>query len=103
MQGAFYPKVFSREEVGLVRPDPQDQDYMHDKYLNELIPGKFLPETRENLLTIVDRLKATSDIDGVILAGTELPLILRDEGHSGIPFLNTMKIHAEAAVAEMLS
>src|SRR6266481_2999854 len=103
MQGAFYPKVFSREGVGLVRPDPQDQDYMHDKYLNELVPGKFLPETRENLLTIVDRLKATSDIDGVILAGTELPLILRDEGHSGIPFLNTMKIHAEAAVAEMLS
>jgi aspartate racemase len=103
MQGTFYPKVFSREGVELVRPDPQDQDYMHDKYLNELVPGKFLPETRENLLTIVDRLKATSDIDGVILAGTELPLILRDEAYSGIPFLNTMKIHVEAAVSEMLS
>ena len=42
-------------------------------------------------------------VDGVILAGTELPLILRDADHNGIPFLDTTKIHCEAAVAEMLS
>lgn len=102
MQGAFYPKVFSREGIDLVAPDPKDQDYIHDKYMNELVPGTFLPETRENLLAIVDRLKDKIDIDGIILAGTELPLILRDETHNGIPFLDTMKIHAEAAVAEML-
>jgi aspartate racemase len=103
MQGSFYPKVFSREGIELVTPDSADQDYMHDKYMNELIPGKFLPETRAGLLAIVDRLKNKIDIDGVIRAGTELPLILRDEAHKGVPFLNTMKIHAEAAVMEMLS
>jgi len=48
-------------------------------------------------------MKAKSDIDGVILAGTELPLILRDADHKGIPFLDTTKIHCRAAVAEMLS
>jgi aspartate racemase len=103
MQGSFYPKVFSREGIELVTPDPADQDYMHGKYMNELIPGKFLPETRAGLLAIVDRLKNKIDIDGVILAGTELPLILRAEAHKGVPFLNTMKIHAEAAVERMLS
>ena len=103
MQGTFYPKVFSREGVGLVCPDPQDQDYIHDKYMNELVPGIFLAETRTGLLAIVDRLKTKIDIDGVILAGTELPLILRYETHSGIPLLNTMKIHAEAAVADIFS
>src|SRR5437016_460361 len=102
MQGTFYPKVFSREGVELVQPDPQDQDYMHDKYLNELVSGKFLPETRAGLLAIVDRMKAKSDIDGVILAGTELPLILRDEVHDGIPLLDTTKIHCQAAVDRML-
>ena len=48
------------------------------------------------------RMKATSDIDGVILAGTELPLILLDPIHNGIPFLDTTKIHVEAAVTQML-
>ena len=113
MQANFYPKVFAREGIELLVPDIQDQDYIHEKYFSELVPGKFLPETRAGLLAIVDRMKTTSDppsqnygeagIDGVILAGTELPLILRDPIHHGIPFLDTTKIHVEAAVAEMLS
>src|SRR5207244_131610 len=103
MQATFYPKVFSREGIELLVPEPNDEDYIHDKYMNELVPGKFLPETRAGLLAIVDRMKGESNIDGVILAGTELPLILCDPDHNGIPFLVTTKIHVEAAVDEMLS
>src|SRR6266513_129670 len=103
MQATFYQRAFSREGIELLVPEPNDQDYIHDKYMNELVPGKFLAETRSGLLAIVDRMKAKSDIEGVILAGTELPLILRDADHKGIPLLNTTKIHVEAAVAEMLS
>src|SRR6266513_4574363 len=103
MQATFYPKIFARDGIELLVPDLHEQDYIHDKYMNELVPGKFLAETRACILAIVDRMKATSDIDGVILAGTELPLILRDPVHNGIPFLDTTKIHVEAAVAHMLS
>ena len=113
MQATFYPKVFARDRIELLLPASHDQDYIHDKYMNELVPGKFLADTRAGLLAIVDRMKTTSDppsqsydeagIDGVILAGTELPLILRDPIHDGIPFLDTTRIHVEAAVAEMLS
>jgi aspartate racemase len=102
MQADFYPKVFAREGVGLVIPEVHDQDYIHEKYMNEMVPGRFLPETRAGLLAVVDRLKEKSDVDGVILAGTELPLILRDAEYDGIPFLDTTKIHVEAAVTEML-
>ena len=103
MQATFYPKVFSREGIELLLPGPDDQAYIHDKYLNELVSGKLLPATRAGLLAIIDRLKTGSDIDGVILAGTELPLILRDSEHTGIPLLDTTEIHCEAAVSEMLS
>ena len=103
MQASFYPKVFSREGIELLVPEPNDQNWIHDKYFSELVPGIFLPETRAGLIAIVDRIKAKSDIDGVILAGTELPLILCDPHHNGIPFLDTTKIHVETAVDEMLS
>jgi aspartate racemase len=103
MQATFYPKVFSREGIELLLPGPEDQTYIHDKYLNELVSGTFRPATRAGLLAIVDGLKTGSDIDGVILAGTELPLILRDSEHNGIPLLDTTEIHCEAAVTEMLS
>src|SRR5207245_5800585 len=32
MQADFYSKVFSREGIELVVPEPQDQDYIHRKY-----------------------------------------------------------------------
>ncbi|MEY2564467.1 MAG: aspartate racemase [Verrucomicrobiota bacterium] len=103
MQGDFYPRVFEKAGLALVRPESADQDYIHEKYMSELIPGIFRPETRAGLLAIVDRMKQASAIDSVILGGTELALILRDPAHNGIPFLNTTKIHVEAAVARMLA
>ncbi len=102
MQGRFYPDVFSRQGIDLVVPALNEQDYIHEKYMGELVKGVFLPETKEQLLTIIFRLEKNDGIQGLILGGTELPLILRDVKDRGIPFLDTTRIHAERAVAEML-
>jgi aspartate racemase len=103
MQAKFYPEVFSNEGIAVVTPDPDDQDYIHTRYMNELINATFLPETRAGLLAIVERMKEKADIQGLLLGGTELPLILRDNGGTGIPFLDTSRIHAESAVTQILS
>lgn len=102
MQSDFYTKVFARENIELIPPPAQDQDYIHEKYFGELVPGKFLPETRIGLLAIVDRMRDKIDIDGVLLAGTELTLILRDPEHNGVPFIDTAAVHCRAAVDQML-
>lgn len=96
MHGRFYPDVFSRAGLELAVPAAAEQDYIHDKYLNELIPGKFLPQTREGLLAIARRLRDEEGIQALILGGTELPLILTDESALGIPFLDTTQIHVNA-------
>ncbi len=70
--------------------------------MGELVNGIFLPETRERLLAIVNALQEREGIEGLILGGTELPLILRDAA-TDIPFLDTTKIHVESAVAQLLS
>jgi aspartate racemase len=118
MKADFYQKVFRREGIELIVPETKDQDYIHEKYFAELVPGNFLPETRAGLLAIVDRMKskigppssaATSarsysaavGIEGVVLAGTELALILRGESHNGVALLDTGKIHCQAAVDAM--
>jgi aspartate racemase len=103
MQAHFYPDVFSRAGIALVVPDEAEQDYIHSHYMNELVNGIFLPETRAKLLEIVDRLKERSGIQGIILGGTELPLILRDSEHNGIPFLDTTEIHVRRIVAELVA
>jgi len=105
MRAGFYQDVFSREGMTLVLPDEVEQDYIHDKYMNELVKGIFLPETRGRLLAMAERLKQQEGVQGLILGGTELPLILREadvEG-AGIPFLDTTRIHVKGVVARLLS
>ena len=54
-------------------------------------------------MTIIKTLKERAPINGVILGGTELSLIPRDETVFGIQLLDTTQIHVEAAVAQLLS
>jgi aspartate racemase len=102
MNGRFYQDVFDREHIALVAPTSKEQVSIHEKYVNELLLGKFLPETREFLERVISDLKNNDAVQGIILAGTELPLILRDELIAGLPLFDTTQIHVKAAVAEML-
>ena len=40
MQGRFYPEVFAPAGITLVTPEAGEQDYIHEKYMSELVNGK---------------------------------------------------------------
>ena len=103
MQAGFYPEAFGRAGITVVPPGAEAQVYIHDKYMSELVNGVFIPETRAGLLAIVEQMKAQDGIEGLILGGTELPLILRADDCAGVQFLDTMQLHAEAIVTRLLS
>ena len=102
MEAPFYPDVFTRAGVKLVTPNAREQDYIHEIYLGQLLKDIFLPETRLQLLEIADEMKRRDHIEGLILGGTELPLLLRDQEHNGLPLLDTTRMHVDKLVAEML-
>jgi aspartate racemase len=103
MQAKFYPEVFSRAGITVVTPNDDEQNYIHEKYIDELLNNIFLPETRERLLLIADELKERHGVEALILGGTELPLLLRGEEQNDILLLDTTRIHVERLVAELLS
>ena len=102
MQALFYPKVFSRTDVKLFTPNDQEQAYIHEIYLGELLKDIFSPETRARVLAIADDMKARHGIEAVILGGTEIPLLLRADTHNGILLLDTTRIHVDRLVKEMI-
>jgi|SRR5580698_5517141 aspartate racemase len=102
MQAKFYPDVFSRNGIALVNPKPDEVAYIHDKYVNELLKGLALSDTRVGLERIIARMKSEDQIEAILLAGTELPVILKEDTAAGVPLLDTTKIHVEAAVAQLL-
>ncbi len=103
MKARFYPDVFSKKGITLVVPTEEEQDYIHEKYLGELLKGVFLPKTRERLLEIIASMKQQHQIQAAILAGTELPLILHGDQACGIPLLDTTQIHVQAVVARLIA
>ena len=102
MQGGFYEQIFSEHSITVISPEEKDQDYIHDIYMGELVKGIFRDETKNKLLEIAKALKGKDDIQGLILGGTELPLILKEEDAEGIEFLDTTKIHVESIMQGLL-
>lgn len=103
MQGNFYSDVFRDAGIDLVLPNAEEQSFVHDKYMNELVLGVFRAETREAFRRLIERLRREERIDSLVLAGTELPLLLREAGDLGIPVLDTTRLHVERVVAKLLS
>src|SRR5664279_1534845 len=102
MRASFYPEEFERAGIALVTPTEQERDFIHKKYIGELLKNQFLPQSREEIMRIAHRLQSEGGIEALVLAGTELPLLLREAANQGIEFLDTTVIHVEAVVDELL-
>ena len=102
MRASFYPEEFQRAGIAMVRPKESEREFIHRKYIGELLNNRFLPQTRTDILNIAHRMRDEDSIEAVVLAGTELPLLLRDSGSPGVEFLDTTVIHVEAIVDELL-
>ncbi len=103
MQGRFYQDVFSKAGITLVAPEADEQAYIHDKYMNDLVNGIIRPETRERLLRILDKMQERDGVEALILGGTELSLIIKDPEHHGMPILDTTRIHVNEIVTRLLT
>ena len=102
VEGEFFARPFDAAGITLVRPDEADRAWVHEIYFTELVRGQFRDEVRGRLLAIIDLMRQRDGIDAVILAGTELPLILREPEYAGVPALDAIGIHVEAAIDWLL-
>jgi aspartate racemase len=102
MKADFYPEEFDRGGMVLVRPNESERELIHRTYMDELLKNRFLPESRSQISSIAQRMKDEEKIEALVLAGTELPLLLRDSPPPGLEILDTTMIHVETIVDELL-
>lgn len=103
MEGRFFPDVLEPAGVHPVVPTPGEREFIHGKYISELILGDFRAGTREAMLAIAGRLIREKGADGLILAGTELPLLIDPNTDIGVPILDANRVHVDAIVAAILA
>ncbi|MGQ3892371.1 aspartate/glutamate racemase family protein [Legionella sp. CNM-4043-24] len=99
MSGHLYQKPFEKVGITEMIPTDDEQHIIQKAIFSELIPrGCASNETVLDLLRVVNRMK-DSGCDSVILACTELPLVLNTD-NCGILAFDTTAILAQAAIAE---
>lgn len=101
MEAPFYPDAGARAGITLVVPDGAARAWIHDAYVNELLKGDFREATRERFTSFVADRRRDDGIEGVILGGTELPLLLPGEEVAGVPALDTTALHVAAIVRRL--
>ena len=101
MEAAFYPDVFARHGINLVTPDEVERTWLHERYVGEMLQGDFRDETRRECIALVRRLRERAGIEGVILGGTELTLLISSPEIGGVPALDTTALHVAAIVKRL--
>ncbi|HJR65974.1 MAG TPA: amino acid racemase [Gemmatimonadaceae bacterium] len=101
MEARLYPAAAQPHGIQIVVPPEADRTWMHERYVGELVKGDFRDETRRGVVAMAERLREAKGIDGIILGGTELPLLMTAPTIADLPVLDTTGLHV-AAILERL-
>jgi aspartate racemase len=98
MNASFYPYVFKQRGIEIILPTKEDKELINNIVFKEIELGIFKNESRELLIGIIDKMVKERQIDSIILGCTEFPLILTQKIYSGIPVMDTTRIHVKAII-----
>ncbi len=100
MESDFYPEILAEHGIETILPDRADMAYVHDTIYAELVMDVFTDETRRGYQQVIGALAARG-AEGVVLACTEIPLLLGPDDIP-VPSFPTTNLHCEAAVDRAL-
>lgn len=96
MEMDFYKSRLKEKEIETLVPEVTDRDFIEKTISDELLKGVFSDESRYRFVEICRKLRSRG-AEGIVLGCTEIPLLLKQEDID-IPVINTLTVHAMAAV-----
>jgi aspartate racemase len=100
VNSSVYPDRLSAKGMESVRPSDAECQEISRIIMEELVDGRFLPESVAYFQRTIHNL-AQEGCDAVALACTEIPLIIND-GNSALPTLDSTRLLAKAAVSRAI-
>jgi aspartate racemase len=95
-----YPQKFKAKGLEVLRPVAAEEEEINRVIMDELVYGIFKEEGVSLFQRVMDRMQARG-CDAVILACTEIPLVMSD-ANSPLPTLDSTRLLARAALARAL-
>lgn len=95
MTAAMYPDALASAAIEVVTPDEPDRNWINRSIYSDLAAGRVTPELRAAYLDLCRGQIDSNGVDAVILACTEIPLVLGPDDLP-VPVIDTARCHAEA-------
>jgi aspartate racemase len=97
MEEEFYKGRLSQKYgLNVSIPNAEEREIVHRVIYEELVLGKIVPRSKEQYISIMERM-IDQGAEGIILGCTEIGMLIQQED-SKVPLFDTTRIHAEAAV-----
>ena len=101
MSEDFYKKRLNdKYNIEVMIPEEKERERIHRVIYDELCCGIVKSQSKSDFITIINNLKEKG-AEGVILGCTEIPMLI-EQKDLDIRVFDSMKLHAEAIVKEML-
>jgi aspartate racemase len=101
MSSGLYSNKLAEYGIEAVVPDAEDQKAIHNIIFPNLEAGIVLPDEKEKILGIANKMIHQKGGEALVLGCTELPLIIQ-EGDLEVPLLDTTQIHINAILDYLL-
>jgi aspartate racemase len=98
MESALFGEI---RNVDLVRPKPDELDYVHQTYVEVAATGKASIEQQQELTRLAQSLVGRHGLDAIILAGTDFS-VLFNESNTEFPLVDCAAAHIRAILGNMV-
>jgi aspartate racemase len=97
VESDVYPEKLKARSLDFRRPLPEERESINLIIFDELVYGRFLPESLAYFQRVIEGLKTREHCDAVILGCTEIPLLVAP-ADSPLPTLDSTRLLARAAL-----
>lgn len=96
MEESFYKERLEKAGINILIPTQEAREFIHNTIYHELAVGEIRASSKEKMVEIIEEM-ISMGAEGIVLANTELPLIVSTQ-ELKCPIFDSMEIHVNKAI-----
>lgn len=96
MEESFYKERLEKAGIDILIPSQEAREFIHNTIYHELALGEIRASSKEKMVEIIEAM-ISMGAEGIVLANTELPLIVSTQ-ELKYPIFDSMEIHVNKAI-----
>lgn len=103
MSAGFYQQEAQKFDLEIFVPSEEEQVYINEIYFRELLYNEIREGTKHKIKDIAKKIHEQKHVDCLILGGTELSLLIKQDDLRDLKIFDSTDIHIQSIVDKLVS